>query len=82
VPASCTSEACGAHDALSRFVEGRGGGLYRVDFRTVARSNAGHAAALATRAGAVSDGKAAGGGDRGWLVGLTLGIGWVFTTIA
>ena len=64
--------------AFSRFVEGQGGALKRVDFHAVeAAAREKKPAAAAVRAPALSD-PAAAGAERDWLTGQQPGIAWLF----
>jgi uncharacterized repeat protein (TIGR01451 family) len=74
----CARNTRSAGRAFSRFVEGSGGTLKRVDFRAVAVSprQAGTGSAAA-RPAPLSDAAAA-GAERDWLAGQTPGIDWIF----
>jgi uncharacterized repeat protein (TIGR01451 family) len=74
----CARNTRSAGRAFSRFVDGRGGALKRVDFRvaeTPARAD--RRTAAAARPAPASDAAAA-GAERDWLAGQEPGIGWVF----
>jgi hypothetical protein len=76
--ADCAMNSRSAGRALSRFVEGRGGALKRVDFGTVpAAPRPQRRAAAAARPAAAGDAAAA-GAERDWLAGQEPGISWVF----
>jgi uncharacterized repeat protein (TIGR01451 family) len=79
-PIDCARNTRSAGNAISRFVEGKGGTLKRADFRSVQTAPR---AALTTDVApipeALSDQDAA-GSNRDWLVGETPGIGILFPT--
>ncbi|MFL6845878.1 MAG: hypothetical protein ACJ8ER_13470 [Allosphingosinicella sp.] len=76
--AECAANTRSAGRAFSRFVEGRGGALERIDFKLVeAPARAGRAAKTAPRPAPVSDPVAA-GAERDWLAGQEPGIAWLF----
>jgi uncharacterized repeat protein (TIGR01451 family) len=78
VPANCTDNARAGGSAISRFVEGRGGALVRVDFRSMTGENKDRIEGeRVKRAAPVSTAQAA-GADRDWFANQTPGIGWVF----
>ncbi len=74
----CASNTRAAGNAISRFVEGRGGDLKRADFRAVAgtpRPSTNAAAPVHDKA--ASDPEAA-GANRDWFAGQTAGVEWLF----
>ncbi|MEM8694422.1 MAG: hypothetical protein AAGE05_00180 [Pseudomonadota bacterium] len=76
----CARNTRSAGRAFSRFVEGQGGGLYRVDFRVRAvepREAPANSVPAIERPEPVSDAEAA-GADRDWLIGQEPGIDWIF----
>lgn len=76
--ADCASDSRSAGRAFSRFVDGRGGALKRVDFKLVeAPLRAQATAAARPRPTAMSNAEAA-GGERDWLAGQEPGIAWLF----
>ena len=76
--ADCDRDSRSAGRAFSRFVDGRGGALKRVDFKLVAVSpRASRTAAAAPRPQAASD-PAAAGAERDWLAGQEPGVAWLF----
>ncbi|HLL30383.1 MAG TPA: hypothetical protein VK403_05245, partial [Allosphingosinicella sp.] len=76
--ADCAGDSRSAGRAFSRFVDGRGGALKRVDFRLVAVApRAGRTAAARPRPAAPSD-PAAAGAERDWLGGQEPGVAWLF----
>jgi uncharacterized repeat protein (TIGR01451 family) len=76
--ADCASNSRSAGRAFSRFVDGRGGALKRVDFKLVeVAPRLGAAAAARPRPKAMSNAEAA-GAERDWLAGEEPGIGWLF----
>ncbi len=78
VPADCTRNARSAGSAISRFVEGQGGALIRVDFRSVAGQNKARLEGERVgRAAPASDQEAA-AADRDWFTGQEPGIDWLF----
>ncbi len=78
IAADCTKNARSGGSAISRFVEGRGGALLRVDFRSVDGENKDRLAGeRAARETAVTD-KEAAGAERDWFAGQEPGIAWLF----
>lgn len=76
--ADCARSSRSAGRAFSRFVDGRGGALKRVDFKLVAAPARSTGAAPAKpRPVAMSD-PAAAGAERDWLAGEEPGIAWLF----
>ena len=76
--ADCARDSRSAGRAFSRFVDGRGGALKRVDFKLVESApRANLAAAAKPRPVAMTD-PAAAGAERDWLAGQEPGIAWLF----
>jgi uncharacterized repeat protein (TIGR01451 family) len=76
--ADCARNSRSAGRAFSRFVDGRGGALKRVDFKLVAVApRASLTAAARPRPTAATDPVAA-GAERDWLSGQEPGIAWLF----
>jgi uncharacterized repeat protein (TIGR01451 family) len=76
--ADCAHNSRSAGRAFSRFVDGRGGALKRVDFKLVESApRASQAAAARPRPVAMTD-PAAAGAERDWLAGQEPGIAWLF----
>ncbi|HEY0044937.1 MAG TPA: hypothetical protein VGB62_10350 [Allosphingosinicella sp.] len=76
--ADCGRNTRSAGHAFSRFVEGQGGALKRVDFKLAPSApRARPAAAQAARPAAQSDAAAA-GAERDWFAGEAPGISWLF----
>ncbi|HEX8225565.1 MAG TPA: hypothetical protein VF605_17270 [Allosphingosinicella sp.] len=76
--ADCARNSLSAGRAFSRFVDGRGGALKRVDFKLVeVAPRAGAAAAARPRPTAMSNAQAA-GAERDWLAGQEPGVAWLF----
>lgn len=76
----CARNTRSAGRAFSRFVDGFGGALRRVDFRvapSAPREAPASAAPIAPRAEAQSDAQAA-GAERDWFAGREPGIAWLF----
>ena len=73
----CARNTRSAGRAFSRFVEGSGGALKRVDFRAVPAAPRAGRKAAAPRALAATDAVAA-GAERDWLTGQEPGIDWIF----
>ncbi|HEY0445850.1 MAG TPA: hypothetical protein VGD19_05290 [Allosphingosinicella sp.] len=74
----CARSVRSGGNALSRFVDGSGGALKRVDFHAVEVAPRGEAGvAAAARAVATTDAAAA-GAERDWLTGQQPGIAWLF----
>ena len=78
VPADCTRNARSAGSAISRFVEGQGGALIRVDFRSVSGENKARLEAERTRRLAPISDQAAAGAEHDWFTGQEPGIDWLF----
>lgn len=79
-PIDCAQNTRSAGSDISRFVEGQGGSLKRVDFRarkTAARAAPKAVATTIVRPEVLSDQEAA-GSDRDWFAGQEAGIGWLF----
>lgn len=77
-PVDCEQNARSAGSARSRFVEGRGGSLHRVDFRAApGPEREARAVAEKPRPVVMTDQEAA-GTNRDWLAGQTPGIDWLF----
>ena len=78
IPANCTLNARSGGNPISRFVEGQGGALVRVDFRAASGVNPALGAAKApVRAKPVGEAAAA-GAERNWFDGQTPGVAWLF----
>jgi uncharacterized repeat protein (TIGR01451 family) len=78
IPTDCTRNTRSAGSAISRFVEGHGGALLRVDFRSQAGVNvAKPAGSEARRATPVTDQEAA-ATNRNWFADGEGGIAWLF----
>jgi uncharacterized repeat protein (TIGR01451 family) len=78
VPANCTLNARSAGNPISRFIDGQGGALVRVDFRAQSGVNPVLAAAkVPTRATPIGEAIAA-GAERDWFAGQTPGVAWLF----
>ena len=76
--ADCARNSRSAGRAFSRFVDGRGGALKRVDFKLVqVEPRASPAMAARPRPAAATDPVAA-GAERDWLSGQEPGIAWLF----
>jgi uncharacterized repeat protein (TIGR01451 family) len=76
--AECARTSRSAGRAFSRFVDGRGGALKRVDFKLVeAAPRAERTAAALPRPVPMSNAQAA-GAERDWLAGEEPGIAWLF----
>jgi uncharacterized repeat protein (TIGR01451 family) len=78
VPADCVKNARSAGSAISRFVEGQGGSLLRVDFRSMAGTNSARIEPERVRRAAPPSDADAAGASRDWLSGQTPEIGWLF----
>ncbi len=78
VPSDCTRNARSGGSPISRFVEGQGGAIVRIDFRAHSGVNAALAPVKALiRARPVGDPIAA-GAERDWFSGQAPGIAWLF----
>ncbi len=78
VPAQCTDNARSGNNAISRFVDGRGGALLRVDFRTTDGENASRLSAQTNSRTAPLGSAEAAGAERDWVQGQSPGIDWLF----
>ncbi len=78
IPANCTLNARAGGSPISRFVEGQGGALIRVDFRAQAGVNPALGAAKAPARPKPAGEAAAAGADRDWFDGQTPGVAWLF----
>jgi uncharacterized repeat protein (TIGR01451 family) len=76
--ADCARNSRSAGRAFSRFVDGRGGALKRVDFKLVAVPAKAATAAAAKPRPAIATDPVAAGADRDWLSGQEPGIAWIF----
>ena len=80
VPANCALNARSGGNPISRFVEGQGGALIRVDFRAQSGVNSALAAkAVPVRAKPAGEAAAA-GAERNWFDGEAPGVAWLFPT--
>lgn len=78
VPADCARNARSGGNAISRFVEGQGGTLVRVDFRAQSGINSALESVKApVRAKPVGEAIAA-GAERDWFAGHAPGVAWLF----
>ena len=74
----CARDVRSGGRAFSRFVEGRGGELKRVDFHAMAApAHAPRASAAKARPAAATDAEAA-GAERDWFAGQQPGVAWLF----
>lgn len=78
VPTDCARNARSAGSAISRFVEGQGGVLLRVDFRARSGTNAALGSLVAAKRAAPLSEPQAAGAERDWFSGQTPGIAWLF----
>ncbi len=79
-PVDCAQNTRSAGNAISRWVEGRGGSLKRADFRAVAGApREAKETAKAPLPNTISDVQAS-GADRDWVAGQEPGIGFLFPT--
>jgi uncharacterized repeat protein (TIGR01451 family) len=76
--ADCARNSRSGGRAFSRFVDGRGGALRRVDFRLVEAAPRASLAAAARPRPAVATDPVAAGAERDWLSGQEPGIAWLF----
>jgi uncharacterized repeat protein (TIGR01451 family) len=74
----CAKSSRSAGRAFSRFVDGRGGALKRVDFKLVEVAPRGERRAAARPRQAAASDAAAAGAERDWLAGQEPGIAWLF----
>ena len=78
VPADCALNARSGGNPLSRFVEGQGGALLRVDFRATSGINPALGAAKAPARIKAGGEAAAAGAERNWFDGEAPGVAWLF----
>lgn len=76
--ADCARNSRSAGRAFSRFVDGRGGALKRVDFKLVAVAPRESLTAAARPRPVPQTDPAAAGAERDWLAGQEAGIAWLF----
>jgi uncharacterized repeat protein (TIGR01451 family) len=81
VPAQCTDNARSGRNPISRFVDGRGGGLYRVDFRAQAGENTTQVAILPVKRAVPDSDPVAAGAERNWFEGQTPGTAFLFPEV-
>lgn len=79
--AACGTDTRSAGRAFSRFVEGRGGALKRVDFRLEPREGATVRAPAAVARPLPASDPVAAGAERDWLAGQEPGVGWIFPEV-
>jgi uncharacterized repeat protein (TIGR01451 family) len=77
-PVDCARNTRSAGNAISRFVEGRGGSLKRADFRAVKTAPRKDISAKAEPLPAILSDPEAAGADRDWFIGQTAGTGFLF----
>ena len=77
-PIDCAQNTRSAGSAISRFVEGRGGSLKRVDFRAVQTAPRVDTRKAATPLPPVLTDPQAAGAERDWFAGQELGTGFLF----
>ena len=78
VPSDCTKNARSGGSAISRFVDGQGGALLRVDFRSTAGANAARPVAEAAKRLTPATDPVAAGAERDWFADQTPEIKWLF----
>lgn len=78
VAVDCEKNARSGGSAISRFVEGRGGSLHRVDFRVAPGPERAPLASAAKPRPAIPTDQEAAGTNRDWLAGEAPGIAWLF----
>jgi uncharacterized repeat protein (TIGR01451 family) len=78
IPADCVRNARSAGSAISRFVEGQGGALLRVDFRGTAGKNAARPDVAASHRAAPPSDQDAAGTAIDWFADQTPEIKWLF----
>jgi uncharacterized repeat protein (TIGR01451 family) len=74
----CANSTRSAGRAFSRFVEGSGGALKRVDFNSVASAAKSKRAAMTARRQSGLSDQAAAGAERDWFTGEKPGVAWLF----
>lgn len=77
-PVDCAKNTRSAGNAISRFVEGRGGSLKRADFRAQQVAPRASAAQKAIPLPAAATDQQAAGAERDWFAGQQPGIGFLF----
>jgi uncharacterized repeat protein (TIGR01451 family) len=78
VPQNCTQNARAGGSAISRFVEGQGGSLIRVDFRSAPGENLARLDATVARRAAPIDDAVAAGAQMDWFADQTPEVKWLF----
>ena len=78
IPADCTPNARAAGSAISRFVEGQGGALLRVDFRTQTGANKARLESSAVARVKPPTDQEAAGTNTDWFTDATPEIRWLF----
>jgi uncharacterized repeat protein (TIGR01451 family) len=78
VPVDCVRNARSAGSAISRFVDGQGGALLRVDFRSVTGDNKARPEGERVRRAKPASDQEAAGADRDWFDDQTPEIKWLF----
>jgi uncharacterized repeat protein (TIGR01451 family) len=79
--ADCSNNVRSGGRAFSRFVEGRGGALMRVDFHAGQVAPRASAARRIVERPAAAGDAAAAGAERDWLAGAEPGIAWIFPEV-
>jgi hypothetical protein len=77
----CAHDTRSGGRAFSRFVEGEGGALKRVDFHAVPSAPRGSPAAAASHRPEIPTDAAAAGAERDWLAGQQPGVAWLFPAV-
>ncbi|MDC7682779.1 hypothetical protein PQU92_05795 [Asticcacaulis sp. BYS171W] len=80
IPSACANDTRWAGSDISRFIEGQGGSLIRVDFR-VRRNGADPVETDPSVSLKIADDAVASGGRTNWFIGQAPGIDWLFPEI-
>ncbi len=78
IPSDCVKNARSGGSAISRFIDGQGGALLRVDFRSTTGANAARPIAEVAKRTAPASDPVAAGAERNWFEDQTPEIKWLF----
>ena len=79
-PIDCARSVRSGGSAISRFVDGQGGIMKRVDFNVIPSAVRASVSDTASSKPVIASDQDAAGANRDWLVGQQPGIGWLFPT--
>jgi uncharacterized repeat protein (TIGR01451 family) len=81
IPSDCTQNARAGGSAISRFVDGRGGALLRVDFRATSGENTARLDGERVKRAAPATSQEAAGATRDYFTDQTPGTAWLFPEV-